>query len=338
MKGKPVGLVIIIISFLLGWLWLSFQTVIEAPISTALKEPVLFEVSPGSALPTIISSLEKEGLLDHPIWFRVLARLENKANKLKAGEYLISPELTPQTLLGLLVSGKTHQRSLTLVEGWNFKELMEAVNSSDLLTHSLRGLSKHEVMEMLGFKEEEPEGRFLSDTYHFPKGTSDVAFLKRAWFSMEKVLDAAWKGREKGLPFKTAYEALILASIVEKETGRADERPIIAGVFVRRLRLGMRLQTDPTVIYGMGDHYDGNIRYRDLRKDTPYNTYTRFGLTPTPIAMPGRDAINAVMHPAKGKSLYFVAKGDGSGGHIFSATLKEHNRAVDYYQKKKGRK
>jgi len=174
--------------------------------------------------------------------------------------------------------------------------------------------------------------------YHFPKGTRDIAFLKRAWLSMEKVLDEEWKNREANLPFKTAYEALILASIVEKETGRADERPIIAGVFVRRLIKGMRLQTDPTVIYGMGEKYDGNIRKRDLLRDTPYNTYTRSGLTPTPIAMPGRAAINAVMHPAKGKSLYFVAKGDHSGSHVFSATLKEHNRAVDYYQKKIGRK
>ncbi|HDL89826.1 MAG TPA: endolytic transglycosylase MltG [Thermodesulforhabdus norvegica] len=338
MKSRWIGITVILISFFLGWLWISFQTLVDAPLSKSLKEPVIFEVMPGEALPSIVASLKENRLLDYPVWFRLLARLEDKSHKLKAGEYLLTPEMTPRKLLDLLVSGKAHQRSLTLVEGWDFKQLIEAINTSELLRHSLTGLSKEAIMERLGFQGIEPEGRFLSDTYHFPKGTRDIAFLKRAWLSMEKVLDEEWKNREANLPFKTAYEALILASIVEKETGRADERPIIAGVFVRRLIKGMRLQTDPTVIYGMGEKYDGNIRKRDLLRDTPYNTYTRSGLTPTPIAMPGRAAINAVMHPAKGKSLYFVAKGDHSGSHVFSATLKEHNRAVDYYQKKIGRK
>lgn len=337
MKSRWVGLTVILISFFFGWLWISFQTLIDAPLSKSLKEPVLFEVSAGEVLPLITAKLQEKGLLDYPVWFRLLARLEDKAHKLRAGEYLLKPEMTPRELLELFVSGKAHQRSLTLVEGWSFKQLIEAINKSDLLEHTLTGLGKEAIMERLGFQGIEPEGRFLSDTYHFPKGTSDIAFLKRAWLSMENILSEEWKNREGNLPFKTAYEALILASIVEKETGRADERPIIAGVFVRRLIKGMRLQTDPTVIYGMGEKYDGNIRKKDLLTDTPYNTYTRSGLPPTPIAMPGRDAINAVMHPAKGKSLYFVAKGDDSGSHIFSATLKEHNRAVDYYQKKIGR-
>jgi len=331
-------MVVILLSFFLGWLWISFQTLIDSPLSKSLKEPILFEVASGETLPLVIASLQKSNLLDHPDWFYLLARLEGKATKLKAGEYLLTPEMTPRMLLNLFVSGKSHQRSLTLVEGWNFKQLIEAVNSSKLLEHSLNGLTKASIMERLGLKDIEPEGRFLSDTYHFPKGMDDLSFLKRAWTSMEKVLNDEWKNREPNLPFQSPYEALILASIVEKETGRADERPIIAGVFVRRLKKGMRLQTDPTVIYGMGENYKGNIRKRDLLKDTPYNTYTRSGLPPTPIAMPGKAAINAVMHPAKGKSLYFVAKGDDSGSHIFSATLKEHNRAVDYYQKKKGRK
>jgi UPF0755 protein len=338
MKSRWVGMAVILVSFFLGWLWISFQTLIDSPLSKSLKEPVIFEIAAGETLPIVISSLQKKKLLDHPDWFHLLARLESKANKLKVGEYQITPEMSPRILLNLLVSGKAYQRSLTLVEGWDFKQLIEAVNTTILLEHSLVGLSKEAIMERLGLKGIEPEGRFLPDTYHFPKGTSDLAFLKRAWFSMEKVLDTEWENREKGLPFKLPYEALVLASIVEKETARADERPIIAGVFIRRLKKGMRLQTDPTVIYGMGSSYNGNIRKRDLLKDTPYNTYTRSGLPPTPIAMPGRDAINAVMHPTKGKSLYFVAKGDDSGSHIFSATLKEHNRAVDYYQKKKGRK
>jgi UPF0755 protein len=197
----------------------------------------------------------------------------------------------------------------------------------------MSGLGNNEIMPALALPDSDPEGQFLPDTYLFPDETTDIQFLLRAFKASESYLSEKWSHRDENLPLKSPYEALILASIVEKETAKADERPTIAGVFIRRLNKGMRLQTDPTVIYGMGEQFDGNIRRRDLKADTPYNTYTRFGLPPTPIALPGRAAIDAVLHPASGKSLYFVAKGDGS--HQFSATLKEHNQAVRRYQLRK---
>jgi len=219
------------------------------------------------------------------------------------------------------------------VEGWNFKQMRVAIAGQQALEQTLVELSDQEIMQRLGYADEHPEGRFLPDTYHFPKGTTDLAFLKRAYQAMQGLLDAEWEQRDPGLPLNSPYEALILASIVEKETGLASERPEIAGVFVRRLKKGMKLQTDPTIIYGMGESYKGNIRRRDLKQDTPYNTYLHKGLTPTPISMPGADALHAVLHPKEGKSLYFVAKGEGS--HQFSKTLVEHNRAVRKYQLKR---
>jgi UPF0755 protein len=235
----------------------------------------------------------------------------------------------------MMISGKVRQYALTLVEGWNFRQVMDAVQSHPSLAHTLQGLENAAIMAQLGHPDEHPEGRFLPDTYHFPKGLSDVAFLQRAYDAMAQTLAQEWEGRAVGLPLQTPYEALILASIVEKETGLASERQAIAGVFVRRLEKRMRLQTDPTVIYGMGERYDGNIRKQDLLEDTPYNTYRRLGLPPTPIAMPGRDAIHATLHPDDSQNIYFVSRGDGS--HHFSATLEEHNNAVIKYQLK-GRK
>jgi UPF0755 protein len=223
--------------------------------------------------------------------------------------------------------------SFTLVEGWTFQQVLEAVREQEALQGTFENLTAEAIMERLGHPGEHPEGRFLADTYHFPRGTTDLALLQRAYGAMQEFLQQEWDRRAADLPFKTPYEALILASIVEKETAVAEERPQIAGVFIRRLRKGMKLQTDPTVIYGMGERFDGNIRRRDLSENTPYNTYVHRGLTPTPISMPGRDAIRAVLHPADGKSLYFVAKGDGS--HYFSATLQEHNKAVRKYQLKR---
>jgi len=210
---------------------------------------------------------------------------------------------------------------------------LDAVHANEALVHSLVGLSAAEIMQRLGHEDEHPEGRFLPSTYHFPKGTTDLKFLRRAYLSMQNSLHKKWQEREEGLPLKSPYEALILASIVEKETGLASERPAIAGVFIRRLNRGMLLQTDPTIIYGLGEDFDGDIRRRDLKKETPYNTYIHKGLTPTPICLPGEAALDAVMHPETGKSLYFVAKGDGS--HQFSNSLIEHNRAVRKYQLKK---
>jgi len=229
-----------------------------------------------------------------------------------------------------LADGAVIAYTITLVEGWTFRQVMDAVRGHPALDQTLAGLSDEQIMQRLGHPGEHPEGRFFPDTYHFPRGTSDQAVLQRAYSAMERLLDREWSRGAANLPLQSPYEALILASIVERETALASERPQIAGVFVRRLTNGMKLQTDPTVIYGMGEAFAGNLTKRDLQQDTPYNTYVRGGLTPTPICMPGRDAVQAVLHPADGDSLYFVARGDGS--HEFSATLAAHNRAVRTYQ------
>lgn len=262
--------------------------------------------------------------------FELVGRESGLAHRLKVGEFEIPADATAAVFLRVLAEGKTVEYSVTLIEGWRFRDMLNAVAAHPKLEQTLTGKTDAEIMAAIGAKGLHPEGRFYPDTYLFPRGTTDVAFLKRAFRKMEDVLAAEWPNRAPNLPLKTPYEALILASIVEKETGAAHERPQIAGVFIRRLNKRMRLQTDPTVIYGMGENFDGNIRRKDLRTDTPYNTYTRHGLPPTPIALPGGDAIRAALHPASGKTLYFVAKGDGT--HYFSVTLKEHNAAVRKYQ------
>ncbi len=300
---------------------------------TLPEEGVTYELAPGSSLSAVAKDLASKGFLDSAFYFQLMARLDGEAANIKAGEYHLKPGLTPRSLLSLLVSGQVMNHSLTIVEGWDFKQVLAAVSAHDALKKTLVGLSDAEIMNKLGVPEMHPEGRFLPDTYHFPRGTTDLDFLKRAYRSMEQLLAREWPERDPDLPFKTAYDALILASIVEKETGKAEERPQIAGVFIRRLKKGMLLQTDPTVIYGMGESFKGNIRRSDLRQDTPYNTYVHRGLTPTPISMPGADALHAVLHPAKGKSLYFVAKGNGY--HHFSDTLAEHNQAVRKFQLKR---
>jgi UPF0755 protein len=238
--------------------------------------------------------------------------------------------MTPESLLRKLAGGEVIQHAITLIEGQTFREMLALIAANDKIVHTLDGASAGEIMARLGHEGENPEGRFLPDTYHFPQGTTDLAFLQRAYNAMERLLAGEWAARARGLPLNTPYEALTLASIVEKETGLAEERPAIAGVFIRRLLKGMRLQTDPTVIYGLGERFDGDLRAGDLRTDTPYNTYTREGLPPTPIAMPGAASIHAVLHPDKGDTLYFVA--NGNGGHYFSRTLKEHESAVQKFQ------
>jgi len=275
--------------------------------------------------------LEQKGVISNALYFRSMARLSGQAAKIQAGEFLIPSQMTPVQLLALFVSGKVTQYSLTLVEGWTFREMMKIVSEHKSLTHTLSGLSGKEVMQKLGVPDQHPEGRFFPDTYHFPKGTTDLAFLTRAYSAMSKHLAREWEKREKNLPYKSAYEALIMASIVERESGLAEERPKVAGVFVRRLQKRMRLQTDPTVIYGMGERFDGNIRRRDLKEATPYNTYVIKGLPPTPISMPSAESIDAALHPAKGDALYFVATGNVDGSSKFSVTLEQHNRAVRDY-------
>ncbi|MCG6937049.1 MAG: endolytic transglycosylase MltG, partial [Gammaproteobacteria bacterium] len=248
--------------------------------------------------------------------------------------YLITPGSTLAGLLDNMVAGKVVQHDITLIEGSSFRQLLETIHKAPIITKQLENLSDEEIMKRLGHAGEHPEGRFYPDTYYVSRGVTDTDLLNRAYTVMQQTLEAEWQRREDDLPFKSSYEALILASIVEKETAVAEERPLIAGLFINRLRKKMRLQTDPAVIYGI-KNFDGNIRFRDLRNDTPYNTYTRNGLPPTPIAMPGRESINAVLHPDKTDYLYFVAYGDGSGRHVFSTNLKDHEKAVDQYQRKK---
>jgi UPF0755 protein len=313
-------------------MWVQYQQFRDSALAIPEQE-LLYTVSPGSSLNQLAYDLSSRNIIEHPRFFILLGRDMDAARRLQAGEYILQQGLTPQTLLQQLVDGKVTQYELTLIEGHSFREMLLRIRDDPVLTQTLTNETDAGIMEKLGHPDQHPEGRFLPDTYYFTRGMTDIDFLARAWQAMHDQLSLAWEEREAGLPFETPDEALILASIVEKETGAVEERPVIAGVFVRRLQKGMRLQTDPTVIYGMGEAYDGNIRKRDLLKDTPYNTYTRAGLPPTPIAMPGVDAIHAVLHPARGKSLYFVAMGEGK--HYFSNTLKQHNLAVDKFQKKK---
>jgi UPF0755 protein len=250
--------------------------------------------------------------------------------QVKAGEYLLSAGITPVELMEVITSGRSINYSFTIVEGSTFKQLIESISKAEFLNNDLEGLSEKELLAILDLKFEHPEGVFLAETYSYERNTKTSELLKRAHALLQKTLTAEWEKKKAGLPYKNPYESLIMASIVEKETARADERPVIAGVFTRRLDKGMRLQTDPTVIYGMGDKYKGNIRRSDLLRPTPYNTYTIPALPPTPIAMVGREAIHAALNPQEGKALFFVAKGDGS--HYFSETLREHNKAVHQYQ------
>ena len=300
------------------------------PATAGPEQPFLFEIPHGMSLRTLAQELTALGVLDHPYYFLALAYLRGDAGRVKAGEYEISPGTTPVALLDKLVKNQVYQRSVTLIEGWTTAQVLAALAKDDRLVGKLEGATPQDLMAALGRAGQHPEGRFFPDTYRFTKGASDLDILGRAAQAMDRVLAEEWRERASGLPLESPDQALVLASIIEKETGQASERPTIAGVFIRRLQLGMRLQTDPTVIYGLGAAFDGDLRRADLIRDTPYNTYTRHGLPPTPIALPGRAAIHAALHPAAGDSLYFVAKGDG--GHWFSATLEEHNQAVRRYQ------
>jgi UPF0755 protein len=294
---------------------------------------VIYEVPRGASLATVARDLEQAGMIGHANYLQWYGRYTGQASRIRAGEYRLSDDLIPDTLLALLVSGQSVSYSLTLLEGWTFRQVRAALAAHPALQQTLQELDDDAVMARLELPGQHPEGRFFPDTYQFPRGLTDLEFLRRALHMMDDELAAAWSGRDPDLPLSSPYEALILASIVEKETGQADERSEIAGVFTRRLRKGMKLQTDPTVIYGIGEDFDGNIRRKDLQDDTPYNTYLHTGLPPTPICMPGREALRAAVHPAAGKTLYFVARGDGS--HAFSATLEEHNAAVRKYQLKR---
>jgi UPF0755 protein len=317
-----------------GWVWMDYRAFTEAPLHIP-QDGWIYEVVPGATVKSVAADLRALRVLDHPRYLRWLARFKGYAGKLKIGEYQFDAGITPQEFLEKLVSGKVVQHSLTIVEGWTFRQMLDAVSAHAKITRTLDDLDDAEIMVRLGVVDRHSEGMFLPDTYQFPKGTTDLEFLRRALSAMQQYLDAAWANRAPNLPYQTPYEALIMASIVEKETGAPYERPAIAGVFVRRLQKNMRLQTDPTVIYGLGARYDGNIRKSDLGADSPYNTYRIKGLPPTPVALPGKDAIDAALHPEGGKALYFVARGDGS--HEFADTLEQHNRNVLRYQVKPSR-
>lgn len=310
--------------------WRRYQAFADRPLAIADTERVL-EVRRGDAFRTVLRRLRRLGIEEGYDWqWRLLAHELRALDRLQVGEYALGNGISPRQLLRKLEAGQVIQHKFTLVEGWTIRDLRAALARDTNLVQNLPELDDAALMAALDRPAQHPEGRFLPETYLYAKGTSDLDLLKRAALAMDVALAEAWAGRAPDLPLRNAEEALVLASIVEKETGIADERAQIAGVFVRRLRLGMRLQTDPAVIYGLGSGFDGNLRRVDLLTDTPYNTYTRSGLPPTPIAMPGRAALHAAVHPADGDALYFVARGDGS--HQFSATLAEHNRAVARYQ------
>lgn len=286
-------------------------------------------ISSGESLSAVVHRLNTENVLSNSFDLLLYARLTGKANRIRAGEYALDESLTPLSLLQLFIDGDVMYHSITLLEGWTLKQVLEELKSQPGIESTLPYTSYESLQVELGL-EEYPEGMFFPDTYYFTRGTTDRELLLQANTLLQSELAAAWENRDVGLPYSSSYEALIMASIVEKETGLASERSQIAGVFIKRLELGMRLQTDPTVIYGLGDDFTGNLTRAHLREPNPYNTYTNNGLPPTPIALAGRAALDASVHPTLGNALYFVAKGDGS--HKFSATLQEHNAAVQTYQ------
>ena len=304
---------------------------LDAPLRLAAPT-IDLSIEPGTSPRALAQDVQDAGVEVNPLFLYAWFRFSGQARGIKAGSYELDAAITPRRLLSKLVRGEEALRAVTLVEGWNWRQVRQALARADQLKGDSTELDDAAIMARLGRPGTLPEGRFYPDTYTYSKGSSDLAVLQRALRAMDKRLEAAWQTRDPNLPLKSSDEALTLASIVEKETGRGSDRPLIASVFVNRLRSGMLLQTDPTVIYGMGERFDGNLRKRDLLTDTPWNTYTRAGLPPTPIAMPGRGALLAAVHPAQSRSLYFVARGDGSSH--FSATLDEHNRAVNQFQRR----
>jgi len=303
----------------------------QHPIIGDDVEAIEFSIAPGSGAHAAGQQIEEAGVPMPPLLFNLLARVTGRSGKLKAGAYELKPGTTPLRLIEQLVRGEFAQEQLTIIEGWTFRQMRAAIAAHRGLKHDTVAMSDQELMAAISSDYKQPEGLFFPDTYLFPKGSSDLQIYKQAYATMLAHLNEAWDKRDPALPYKTPYEALTMASIVEKETGQKSERGMIAGVFVNRLKLGMLLQTDPTVIYGMGSKYDGKIHKKDLETDTPYNTYTRAGLPPTPISLPGVQSLTAALAPAKTSALYFVSKGNGSSQ--FSENLSDHNRAVNQYQK-----
>ncbi|MDB6083357.1 MAG: hypothetical protein JWN43_1238 [Gammaproteobacteria bacterium] len=300
---------------------------LDQPLHVAA--PLRFKIAPGSRFAHVAADLAAQGIIAWPRVWVLYARWKGLASAIKAGEYEIEPGMTPRALLGKIVSGQVLLHSLTIVDGWRVQDLLVAMRRNPDILSTLS--SDADIMRKLGFPGLGAEGQFLPETYRFPSGTSDVELLHEAHAALTRVLDAAWTHRDTAIPLRSADELLIMASIVEKESGLPEELPKIAGLYLHRLSIGMRLQADPTVIYGRGESSEGDLRTVDLRTDGPYNTYTRTGLPPTPIALAGAAAIEATAHPAKTDALYFVASGRGDGSHVFSATLEQHNAAVAQY-------
>ena len=333
---KRIILVLFLLSALVAgaagwWAWTHYQGFAHAPLSGVEAGDNLL-VERGDTLRSVVARLRAQGIdAGRDLEWRLLARQLGTGGRIQVGEYALEPGISAGQLLRNMRDGKVVRHHFTLVEGWNIRELRAALGRATPLVQTLHEVDDAALMAMLGREGVHPEGRFLPETYAYDRGDTDVDLLRRAADDLDRALAAAWEARADDLPIDTPEQALVLASIVEKETGIASERPLIAGVFTRRLRIGMRLQTDPTVIYGMGSAYAGNIRRSDLLADTPYNTYTRDGLPPTPIAMVGADALRAATQPEEGDALYFVAVGDGSGRHVFSPSLEAHNAAVRQY-------
>ncbi|BAV98756.1 endolytic transglycosylase MltG [Lysobacter enzymogenes] len=337
-KGKRgCGCLIVIVLLLAalaaagGWAWQRYLSFADAPLQGLQPDQSLL-VERGDSLPAVVRKLRASGVaVGEEIEWRVLAKQLGAAGRLQVGEYSLAPGTSPRALLTAMRDGKVVSHRFVIVDGWNVRDLRAALARADKLKQQASQLDDAALMKALGKGGQHPEGRFLPETYFYTGGDSDLDVLKRASSAMDKALAASWSGRDKDSVLKTPYELLIMASIVEKETGVPAERAQIAGLFERRLKLGMRLETDPTVIYGIGPAYDGNIRKRDLQTDTPYNTYTRAGLPPTPIAMPGLAALKAAANPAPGDALFFVAAGDGSGRSLFAATYAQHQANVRVY-------
>ncbi len=318
-------------ALLLGYSAWKFDSALKQPLN--LTQEQLLDVPAGATPTGTFNRLEADGVLDGAFWLRLYWRFNLDGQPLHSGEYRMTPGMTAQGLIGLWQRGEVVQYSLTLVEGWNFRQVRSALAKHEKIVQTLSGLSDSEVMDKLGHPGVFPEGRFFPDTYRFVRGMTDVEFLKKAYNRLDDVLAQEWSKRAADAPYTEPYQALIMASLVEKETGVPEERGQIAGVFVRRLKVGMLLQTDPTVIYGLGERYNGKLTRAHLKEANPYNTYMISGLPPTPIAMVGREAIHAALNPVPGSSLYFVARGDGS--HVFSDDLDAHNAAVREFQLKR---
>ncbi|NVJ60281.1 MAG: endolytic transglycosylase MltG [Gammaproteobacteria bacterium] len=327
-----IGLILLLMLMTSTWFYFSYQRFFESTLN--ISNSIEFNVKPGEGVNQIVERLYKQKLIKSTWQPRLFIKLNENQSQIKVGHYLLTPDLNFVQLLEKFNSGEQIQYQFTVVEGLRFWDIVELIKQNKYLNlDKINNLSREDLLESLQLKFAHQEGSLFADTYKFPKGYDAIELLRRSHQQLLSVLNEEWENKLPELPYQTPYEALIMASIIEKETALSSERPLIAGVFVRRIQKKMRLQTDPTVIYGIGENFDGNIRRKDLRTDTPYNTYTRHGLPPTPIAIVGREAINAALNPTEGTALYFVARGDGS--HQFSDTLSEHNKAVRRYQLKK---